>query len=127
MAAYQSADPNPNFISLDTAIQPLHSALYDEAADLRIFARHVLHARIDHPAGPVDLYTTHLASGSDYGRNDCNSATELVPGFSVEVPCPQGCDAQGTVRGKLFVEAYSSRVDALSSLAYAQEALGLTR
>ncbi|QFU76665.1 peroxiredoxin family protein [Halioglobus maricola] len=34
-------------------------------------------------------------------------------------------DAGGVVRGKLFVEAYSSRVDALSSLAYAKGVLGL--
>lgn len=35
-------------------------------------------------------------------------------------------DPQGKVVGKLFLEAYSVRVDALSALAYAQEALGLT-
>jgi endonuclease/exonuclease/phosphatase family metal-dependent hydrolase len=27
------------------------------------FFRHVLYARIDHPIGPVDVFTTHLASG----------------------------------------------------------------
>lgn len=35
-------------------------------------------------------------------------------------------DPDGKVVGKLFLEAYSVRVDALSALAYAQEALGLT-
>jgi peroxiredoxin len=34
-------------------------------------------------------------------------------------------DPQGKVVGKLFLEAYSVRVDALSALAFAQEALGL--
>ncbi|MEH6585676.1 MAG: peroxiredoxin family protein [Halioglobus sp.] len=34
-------------------------------------------------------------------------------------------DPQGKVVGKLFLEAYSVRVDALSALAYAQEALGV--
>ena len=35
-------------------------------------------------------------------------------------------DPQGKVVGKLFLEAYSVRVDALSALAFAQEALGLS-
>ena len=34
-------------------------------------------------------------------------------------------DPQGKVVGKLFLEAYSVRVDALSALVYAQEALGV--
>ena len=34
-------------------------------------------------------------------------------------------DPQGNVVGKLFLEAYSVRVDALSALVYAQEALGV--
>ena len=34
-------------------------------------------------------------------------------------------DPEGVVVGKLFLESYSQRVDALSSLAYAREKLGL--
>ena len=34
-------------------------------------------------------------------------------------------DTDGVVVGKLFLESYSQRVDALSSLAYAREKLGL--
>ena len=30
--------------------------------------RNVLHARLDHPLGPVDVFTTHLASSSDGAR-----------------------------------------------------------
>lgn len=40
--------------------QPLHGAF-----------RHITSARIDHPIGPVDVYTTHLASSSDNGPNPC--------------------------------------------------------
>jgi peroxiredoxin len=36
-------------------------------------------------------------------------------------------DPNGQVVGKLFLEAYSVRVDALSALAYAKTALGITR
>jgi endonuclease/exonuclease/phosphatase family metal-dependent hydrolase len=44
--------------------------------------RKVVHARIDHPAlGPVDVYATHLASGSDGATVSC----------SASVPCPSPC------------------------------------
>lgn len=33
--------------------------------------RHVLFVRIDHPLGPLDVFTTHLASGSDGANNAC--------------------------------------------------------
>jgi endonuclease/exonuclease/phosphatase family metal-dependent hydrolase len=33
--------------------------------------RHVLFVRIDHPLGPLDVFTTHLASGSDGANNPC--------------------------------------------------------
>lgn len=50
--------------------------------------RHVLHVRIDHPVGPVDVFTTHLASSSDGANNPCGA------------PCPAECVAAGaaTVR-----------------------------
>jgi endonuclease/exonuclease/phosphatase family metal-dependent hydrolase len=80
--------------------QIFHSALYDEPAGLLIFARHVLYARIDHPTGAVDVYTTHLASGSDSATNDCDSFSELVPGTGIgpRVACPAECDSNDTVR-----------------------------
>ena len=34
-------------------------------------------------------------------------------------------DSEGNIAGKLFLEAYSTRVDAVASLAYAKEMLGL--
>jgi len=41
--------------------------------------RKVLHARVDHPIGPLDVFTTHLASGSDLGSSPCG------------VDCPGEC------------------------------------
>jgi endonuclease/exonuclease/phosphatase family metal-dependent hydrolase len=50
--------------------------------------RHVSYARIDHPLGPVDVFSTHLASGSDGAQNPCAA------------DCPPECVAAGaaTVR-----------------------------
>lgn len=42
--------------------------------------RAVLHARLDHPIGPVDVFTTHLSSGSDLASAPCTAPT-----------CPQPC------------------------------------
>ena len=63
------------------AVTPLYSALAP------FFSRQVLHVRIDHPIGPVDVYTTHLASGSDAGSAPCG-ATIILP-----VACPAECEA----------------------------------
>lgn len=80
--------------------QVLHSALYDAPNELKLFARHLLYVRIAHPAGEVDIYTTHLSSGSDAASNSCNSYYELLPGagFGPEVPCPLECNPADTVR-----------------------------
>ncbi len=43
--------------------------------------RKVVHAVIDHPLGPLDVYTTHLASGSDGATVPCTGAA----------PCPAVC------------------------------------
>jgi endonuclease/exonuclease/phosphatase family metal-dependent hydrolase len=50
--------------------------------------RTVLWTRIDHPAGPLDVFTTHLASSSDGAQNPCGAS------------CPAECVAAGaaTVR-----------------------------
>jgi endonuclease/exonuclease/phosphatase family metal-dependent hydrolase len=56
---------------LDTEVRFLHGAFAN--------FRHVLFARIDHPLGPVDVFTTHLASGSDGGPLAC------------DVDCPLEC------------------------------------
>jgi len=49
--------------------------------------RNVLFARLDHPLGVLDVHSTHLASGSDGGSNDCDSGD----------PCPPECVAAGAV------------------------------
>jgi endonuclease/exonuclease/phosphatase family metal-dependent hydrolase len=85
---------------LHTETRIFHSALYDEPGGFLIFARHVLYARVDHPSGEVDVYTTHLSSGSDAASNNCNSFRELLPGTGIgpRVSCPLECDSNDTVR-----------------------------
>jgi endonuclease/exonuclease/phosphatase family metal-dependent hydrolase len=43
----------------------------------------VTHARLDHPLGLVDVFTTHLAAGVDRGSNPCGPV------------CPEECVAAG--------------------------------
>lgn len=45
--------------------------------------RMVAHARLIHPLGPVDVFTTHLAAGIDNGNAPCGAA------------CPEACIAAG--------------------------------
>lgn len=65
-----------------------HPAAAVEVVKLYKGFRHVLHARLDHPLGPVDVFTTHLASGADGAGNPCAA------------DCPAECTAAGaaTVR-----------------------------
>ncbi len=63
--------------------------------------RHVLYAKIDHPAGPVDVFTTHLASSVDLATFGCGAS------------CPEPCVAAGAktrrecqaVKAAAFVES----------------------
>jgi endonuclease/exonuclease/phosphatase family metal-dependent hydrolase len=50
--------------------------------------RHLLWVRLDHPLGPLDVFTTHLASSGDGAQNPCAA------------DCPPECVAAGaaTVR-----------------------------
>ena len=72
---------------LQTGTRILYGPLYNEVTGALIFARHVLHARIDHPSGEVDVYNTHLASGSDFATSVCD-----------EDYCPIECNKGDTVR-----------------------------
>jgi endonuclease/exonuclease/phosphatase family metal-dependent hydrolase len=45
--------------------------------------RNVLHARIDHPLGPVDVFATHLGAAADGAQNACTT------------DCPPDCVAAG--------------------------------
>jgi endonuclease/exonuclease/phosphatase family metal-dependent hydrolase len=46
--------------------------------------RKVLHVRIDHPLGGLDVYTTHLASGSDGGPLPCDAGSPACPAHCTE-------------------------------------------
>jgi endonuclease/exonuclease/phosphatase family metal-dependent hydrolase len=45
--------------------------------------RNVLHVRLDHPLGPLDVFTTHLGSGTGEGDQPCGAS------------CPAACVAAG--------------------------------
>jgi endonuclease/exonuclease/phosphatase family metal-dependent hydrolase len=69
--------------------------LYSPLAPL--FFRHVLYARIAHPVGPVDVFTTHLASDSDLASLPCG--LNVLPSPLQSPPCPVECVAfSDTVR-----------------------------
>jgi endonuclease/exonuclease/phosphatase family metal-dependent hydrolase len=73
-------------------VLPLYSPLAP------FFFRHVLYARIDHPVGPIDVFTTHLASDSDLGSLPCGLNAPLPPPFESPA-CPAECVARSdTVR-----------------------------
>jgi endonuclease/exonuclease/phosphatase family metal-dependent hydrolase len=57
------------------------------------FTRHVLLVRVEHPAGPVDVFTTHLSSGADKATEPCDidSNGDLI----IDIPCPAACNAAG--------------------------------
>lgn len=77
------------------------------------FFRHVLFARIKHPVEPVDVFTTHLASGSDLATLPCGVPALPGPPFTPpSPPCPAECvpfvDTVRECQAKqmaLFVEA----------------------
>ena len=74
----------------DSYILSRYPALSSEVAPLLGPLRNVLYARIDHPVGPIDVVSTHLASGSDLANSPC----------AVFGSCPQECIDAGaaTVR-----------------------------
>jgi endonuclease/exonuclease/phosphatase family metal-dependent hydrolase len=71
----------------DSLLLSRYPTLETEVHPLYIGFRNVLRVRIDHPIGPVDLFSTHLASGSDGGSNPCGTGQ----------PCPQECIDAGAV------------------------------
>jgi endonuclease/exonuclease/phosphatase family metal-dependent hydrolase len=85
-AAYHGENPFD-----DEMIFSRYPILAQETHHLLGPLRNVLRVRIDHPIGPLDVYATHLASGSDLATNPCAGT------FG---PCPPECIATGaaTVR-----------------------------
>jgi|GEM_PF-353874 len=74
----------------DQMILVRHRVLASQVLDLYGPLRNVLHVRIDHPLGAIDIYSTHFAASSDGAQRPCGS-------FG---PCPAVCLAAGatTVR-----------------------------
>jgi endonuclease/exonuclease/phosphatase family metal-dependent hydrolase len=80
------------FPAVDAEVVALYSPLFP------FFFRHVLFARIDNPAGPLDVFTTHLAAEADFGPLPCGSQV-LPPEAGGSPACPDECNAtQDTVR-----------------------------
>lgn len=75
----------------DEMIFSHYPILQEETHHLLGPLRNVLRVRIDHPIGPLDVYATHLASGSDMATAPCAGT------FG---PCPAECVTAGaaTVR-----------------------------
>ncbi|MFQ5513618.1 MAG: endonuclease/exonuclease/phosphatase family protein [Myxococcota bacterium] len=69
----------------DEIVLSRYPAVSFTVTPLYIGFRHVTHARIDHPLGPVDVFTTHLASSSDLGPSPCGTVQ----------PCPPECVTAG--------------------------------
>jgi endonuclease/exonuclease/phosphatase family metal-dependent hydrolase len=74
-------------------VLPLYSPLAP------FFVRHVLYARLAHPLGPFDVFTTHLAAHSDLGTAACGVRDPRVPALFTAPECPAPpCGASDTVR-----------------------------
>ncbi|MFQ5962124.1 MAG: endonuclease/exonuclease/phosphatase family protein [Candidatus Methylomirabilales bacterium] len=56
------------------------------------FTRHLLYAQIDHPIGPIDVFTTHVGGGEP-----CGFDPMLLPWLRPP-PCPEECETSQTVR-----------------------------
>ncbi len=78
------------FIFDDSLLLTRYPALSAQTHILHGGLRNVLHARLDHPIGPVDVFSTHLGSSSDGGPSPCSAPS----------PCPAACVTAGaaTVR-----------------------------
>jgi endonuclease/exonuclease/phosphatase family metal-dependent hydrolase len=74
----------------ESLILSRYPALETEVHELYIGFRSVFRARVDHPIGPVDLFSTHLASGSDGASNPCGTPP----------PCPQECIDAGAATAR---------------------------
>ena len=78
---------------LTSEVLPLYSPLTP------FFFRHVLYARIAHPLGPLDVFTTHLAAHSDLATAACGFQDPRVPAPFTAPACPAPtCGAHETVR-----------------------------
>ncbi len=84
----------------DSLLLSRYPVIASEVRVLQAGFRNVLYARIDHPTGALDVFSTHLASGSDGGPNPCGPMcpTECVDAGAVTL---RDCQA---VQTALMVE-----------------------
>src|SRR6185369_2559872 len=71
----------------DEMILSRYPVLTSQSQPLLNGFRHITHARIDHPVGPLDVYSTHLSASSDGGNGPCAS-------------CPAECVTAGAVTNR---------------------------
>jgi len=84
----------------DELVLTKYPVLDSEVRLLHLGFRHVTWVRLDHPIGPVDVFSTHLAAGVDQGNDPCAGS------------CPTECVTAGAVTNRdcqavqmaLFVE-----------------------
>ena len=79
VSAYHNANPFD-----DEMIFSRYPILLSEVLDLLGPLRNVLHVRIEHPVGPLDVYATHLASGSDLANDPCEGTFGACPAECVD-------------------------------------------
>lgn len=85
--AYQAVQGAQQFGLDNEMVLTRYPVLAVEQQSLFPGFRHVLWVRIDHPLGPVDVFTTHLASGSDGATVPCDA----------NPPCPSACIDAGAM------------------------------
>ncbi len=73
--AYQAVLGSRQFGLDNEMVLTRYPALAIEQQPLFPGFRRVLRVRIDHPLGPVDVFTTHLAAGTDGGPLPCGAGT----------------------------------------------------
>jgi endonuclease/exonuclease/phosphatase family metal-dependent hydrolase len=57
----------------DSVILSRYAVISNASFDLYGPIRYAQHARLDHPIGPLDVFSTHLASGSDGATSPCGT------------------------------------------------------
>jgi endonuclease/exonuclease/phosphatase family metal-dependent hydrolase len=86
----------------DEMILSRYPAVTSESHRLYKNFRHLLFARLDHPIGPVDVFTTHLASSSDGAQLACSAdcPPECVSAGAATVRQCQGVQVAGFVEAR---------------------------
>jgi endonuclease/exonuclease/phosphatase family metal-dependent hydrolase len=88
----------------DSLILSRYHVLSSQSQRLLNNLRNVLHVRIDHPIGLVDVFSTHLAAGVDSGSSPCGTGQPCPPEClaAFGMPTVRSCQAEQVA---LYVEA----------------------